>query len=456
VTELNLLYVHSMATGYGRYGTMLARSLEDIGVKVYDDLEESLPQRSARVFAGTSEQKRCNVTCWVSTPSHCRGFWEGQHAVLATMWEAMRLPEGFVKNLHEFETVIVPSWQNVELFSEHHPNVKFVPLGIDPERWNFVGRKPPGRFFNFLIAGHGQRKGLDLAREAFYKVWPKEGSWGGGPIPRLVMKTSAGGDDLMGPRIEIVSGRLTEEEEVDLYADAHCYLQPSRGEGFGLQPLQAMAQGIPTVLTDAHGHESFAHLGWGLTWKPSKAHYFVYGDAGDWWEPSLEDLCDHMRNIYDDYTSACSLAEVSARIVGRDWTWRRTAEKTVDAIGRDVLDVPYSGSCEWHKIEQKKFLVITKQDFTAHSVGSTYQFKKGQEYYEPESIKRILFGADMLDPRCLTGPDHGLAPAQVEAMGLPSASQGYCHACGQRLNTLPTRTDDILKELEREDRSHGS
>jgi hypothetical protein len=448
MAELNLLYVHSMSTGYGRYGTMLARSLEDIGVKVYDDLEESLPRQSAKVFAGTGEQKRCNVTCWVSTPAHCHGFWEGQHPVLASMWETMKLPDGFTKNLHEFETVIVPSQQNVELFGEHHPNVKFVPLGIDPERWHFVKRKPPGQFFDFLIAGSGSRKGVDLAHAAFRRLWPKEDSWTG-PTPRLIIK-SPRGEDLHGPRVQIVTGSLSDEDEVALYADAHCYLQPARGEGFGLQPLQAIAQGLPTILTAAHGHESFSHLGWGLSWKPSKADYFVYGEAGEWWEPSLDDLCDQMLAVYDDYTSACFQAEGAARIVARDWTWQRTAEKTVEAIGRDVLDVPYSGSCEWHEMQQLKFQVVTKKDFTAHSVGCTYQFKAGEEYWETESIKRLLFHADVLDvARC---GQKGLAPEQVEQLGKTSASQGYCHACGQRLNTLPTRADDLLEEFEREAR----
>ena len=43
----------------------------------------------------------------------------------------------------------------------------------------------------------------------------------------------------------------TSDQEVDLFAEAHCYLAPSKGEGWGLCPHQAIAQGCPTVLTDA-------------------------------------------------------------------------------------------------------------------------------------------------------------------------------------------------------------
>src|SRR5207248_1555121 len=53
--------------------------------------------------------KRTNAVCWVSVPTHARGWWKGQHPTIFTMWEAMTLPEAFRENLHEFDTIIVPS-----------------------------------------------------------------------------------------------------------------------------------------------------------------------------------------------------------------------------------------------------------------------------------------------------------------------------------------------------------
>src|SRR5262249_49146535 len=145
---------------------------------------------------------------------------------------------------------------------------------------------------------------------------------------------------------EMISGRISPEEEVALYAQAHCYLQPSRGEGFGLQPLQAIAQGCPTILTNAHGHEAFAHLGYGLSTTFSDSAYFIYGDAGQWWEPDFDELCEHMEMIYDDYGHAVQMAEEWSAEALRDFTWERTANGLLDAIGRDRL-TPYTGPEEW-------------------------------------------------------------------------------------------------------------
>ncbi len=48
------------------------------------------------------------------------------------MWETRKLPEPFRESLHELDRMIIPSEQNVELFSQYHPNVKSMPLGVDP------------------------------------------------------------------------------------------------------------------------------------------------------------------------------------------------------------------------------------------------------------------------------------------------------------------------------------
>jgi glycosyltransferase involved in cell wall biosynthesis len=47
-----------------------------------------------------------------------------------------------------------------------------------------------------------------------------------------------------------LTGFVTDERLVDLYAGAACFLFPSLGEGFGLPPLEAMACGAPVVTSD--------------------------------------------------------------------------------------------------------------------------------------------------------------------------------------------------------------
>jgi glycosyltransferase involved in cell wall biosynthesis len=445
--EISLQYVDAPAIGYGRLGTSLARELDRMGVNVWTGLESPHP-RDTELNAGRPA-KRTNALAYISVPSHCRGYWKGQHATIFTMYETQRLPESFRDNLDAFDLVVVPSHQNAEMFGRYHDNVVMVPLGVDPEVWHYEKRPVVEDHFRFLIAGSGPRKGTDLAYAAFRKLWPSEGSWGSGPVPTLVMKNPRR-DNFSGPRVEIIGGKIPAAQEVDLYATAHCFLAPSRGEGFGLQPLQAIAQGCPTILTGAHGHDSFAHLGLPVPADSSKAAaYFLHGDAGNWWEPDLDALCDRMKWVYDHYQEATADAQHSAWEAGRHFTWAQTATRFVDAIGRDRLEAPYSGPGEWVEPAQRRYRVVTARNWTCDVAGQTYRFEKGREYHETADLKRILWECGVLDPACVdpAGDDHGLTPEQVAAFGDYSAAHAYCHFCGQRLGSAPTRADDIEKAL---------
>lgn len=437
--ELNLSYVHSLSMGYGRYGSKLFEALTNIGVNVTDGLPNP-EQPDGRIS---------NVTCWVSVPVHAKGWWEGQRPIISSMWEATVLPESFRENLHNFEQVIVPSLHNVALFSEYHDNVAYVPLGIDPAEWFYVERTPPGRYFRFLIGGSGDRKGTDLAHAAFRKVFG-EGMWTGkGPEPVLVMKNPRG-EQFYGERVEMITGKVSQEEERRIYADAHCYLQPSRGEGFGLQPLQAIAQGLPTILTDAHGHQAFSHLGYGLSTKFSKASYFIYGDAHEWWEPNFDELCEYMRYVYDNYDAAAALAADNAKVVAEEFTWQRCAENFVAAVGPEHLR-EYRGNGSWFQPTSKRYWMRVVKPWAADIAGTRYQFLPGNDYYETADVKRVLFEAGgILDVACLDPSDGGLTPEQVVRIPEYTAAHGHCQLCGQRLQSTKTRADEIFAELERE------
>jgi glycosyltransferase involved in cell wall biosynthesis len=445
--EMTLLHVVGGAhIGYGRMGVYLAKEMREKGITVYDSIADAPETRvlSAEVLEkyGNRDPGITNVIAWASVPTHARGWWEGQVPIILTMWETTHLPEQFRENIHEFDTVIVPSQQNKELFSRFHKNVKYIPLGIDPVRWAYRERQEASTRFNFLIAGTGERKGTDLAVKAFRAAFP-EGSWPEDyPVPYLVMK-GLKPEDFYGDRIERISGRLSGEEEANLYATAHCYLQPSRGEGFGLQPLQAIAQGIPTILTDAHGQAGFASLGMGLSSTLVKAGYFIYGAAGEWWEPDFDELVDTMRWVYYNYEDATRRAYWASSIARRDWTWERSAEKFVEAIGPERMG-PYEGIKRWHIPQTKLFKVVTNCDTTSDIGGNIYVFEKGVEQYQPADVKRILFESGKLDPSCMTGDDTGLLPEQVAKVHIHTVLASFCPTCHQKLGSGYTMADEIM------------
>lgn len=459
--EITFLYTHNTSIGYGRMGVMLSEALRRQGVTLYDDLgvapdgRETASERRER-FGRDLAPSPTNVTCWASVPTHARWWYKDQYTSVFTMWEAQILPETFRDTLYEFDLVIVPSEQNLELFGQYHDNVVLNPLGVDPERWHYIPRPEPENEFRFLIGGSGARKGTDLASKAFLTVF---GDWkGDGPEPVLVMKNPKGEQQFrFRPRHQMVSGRLSSDAESGLYAAAHCYVQPSRGEGFGLQPLQAMAMGIPTILTNAHGHSSFAkYADFPLDWSWSEADYFIYGHAGDWWEPDFEQLCEAMWEVYHNYEPHRANAEqVAKNVIPKRFTWDHCADRFIDAHGTE-LEQPYRGDGSYKIPIQEEYLVRVLYDWPSHNdppvdiAGVAYRWKKGTDYYENADIKRILFERGVLDPSCLEGEGVGLVPVQMDRVNEYSGNKEWCDTCRQQLNTKPSRADWIELNMENE------
>jgi glycogen(starch) synthase len=136
--------------------------------------------------------------------------------------------------------------------------VCMIPLAIDLGFINEVlGQRPPPRSEKrpclMFIGQIKYRKGFDLFLDAARRLRPRF------PNLRCVMLSynTSRQQDLerllddyqLRDCVELIS-RAPEEEKVLRYAAADVLVYPSRYEGFGLPPLEAMACGIPVVATD--------------------------------------------------------------------------------------------------------------------------------------------------------------------------------------------------------------
>ena len=109
------------------------------------------------------------------------------------MFEATHLPDGLHETIHEFDAVFVPSRQNMEIFAPVHDNVILCHLGVDPHTWRCKERKPFDGFFNVYAPGQGNRKGTDVAVQAFKLAFPKNYHFD--PQPHLILKCAGLGEE---------------------------------------------------------------------------------------------------------------------------------------------------------------------------------------------------------------------------------------------------------------------
>jgi len=122
-----------------------------------------------------------------------------------------------------------------------------------------------------------------------------------------------------------------------LYRSVDCFVLPSRGEGWGLPILEAMACGLPVIATDWSGQTDFINdeIAYPLAIEgliPAKARCPYY-KGFKWAEPSYENLRALMRRVYENREEARVKGELaSAEVLGK-WTWRHSAEKIIRRLG---------------------------------------------------------------------------------------------------------------------------
>lgn len=116
--------------------------------------------------------------------------------------------------------------------------IEIVPNGVD-EYFSPGGEEGESIVFAGTIE---PRKGIDDLL-AVWTMLPE-------PRPRLILCGGAGWGMRLpsDPRLE-VTGYVTRERLRDLYRSARVFVYPSRYEGFGIPPLEAMACGAPVIAT---------------------------------------------------------------------------------------------------------------------------------------------------------------------------------------------------------------
>jgi glycosyltransferase involved in cell wall biosynthesis len=110
---------------------------------------------------------------------------------------------------------------------------------------------------------------------------------------------------------------------------------PTNGEGFGFIPFDAMATGMPTIVTNLTSCADFADLAIPLraTWGPGTGIHL-----GDWAIPDKDHLRELMLDVYENYAQHRKRAMQSARVMHESMTWDHVAQHVLDILGDKVYD----------------------------------------------------------------------------------------------------------------------
>lgn len=123
-------------------------------------------------------------------------------------------------------------------------------------------------------------------------------------------------------------------EHMSMYlSTAHLVCTPSRGEGFGLWPLQARACGVPVATTTQTGHSAGHCAGPGVLRIPTKGLADIDDGPGalaPLVEP--EDIASAIRVAIDGWPGLSQVAEAWAQDVIDKWSWKRQLVPLIKAL----------------------------------------------------------------------------------------------------------------------------
>ena len=237
--------------------------------------------------------------------------------------------------------------------------VKVVPNGIDPEKFRSDAKLLPlgtQKTFKFLfVGGTIHRKGPDVLLEAYLKSFTAQDDvclvikdFGGksfyaGQTMEQAIQEIQGRPDA--PEILYLNDELPPESLPGLYTACDCLVHPYRGEGFGLPVLEAMACGLPVIVTGGGAADDFApaHLVYRVSSKARGIGRKVSGMdlAGEGWmlEPSIPETASQMKHVFENREEGKTRGRAASDYVRQEWTWEcavRTMRRYLDSLQADV------------------------------------------------------------------------------------------------------------------------
>lgn len=291
----------------------------------------------------------------------------GAPTICYTLFETDRCPSPWIEALSQMDKIFVFSKFNLDSWTKSgisSSKISALPPAVDSFIFNPDGPKlsiKNKKGFTFLCSGDfTERKNFESVIESYVKEFS-----GREPVT-LIFKCHYGGfikkyrRDCMDrlrtiihnfnidnpPRILFYGDKISEMGMAALYRSVDCFVLTSRGEGLGMQYLEAMASGIPIIASDWGAQADYLN---GFNSYPVRSYLKVIDDPnyivkcpqalnGKWCQVEIKDLQDAMRSVVDNYSLAKEKAQ-KALLSVREMTWQNMAisfiQNTINMYSED-------------------------------------------------------------------------------------------------------------------------
>ena len=252
-----------------------------------------------------------------------------------TMVENTRVGKSWIDKCMAMDALFVPSKYLVDVFKESGftKPIYTVKQGINPELFKYHDRRKNRKRKTFVFGTAGW---LDDRKNWREMVTAFTSEFDHGEDVELWLKNSNnmfGYEQPADQRVKLIDELLSFEGMQILYKNIDCFLFCSRAEGAGMPGREAMATGIPTILTNWSGMADVCDTRFNYPLEPVAIDL---PDARQQDEQpgfqariSVEELMYWMRYIYEHQDEAFDKGKLASDWMHNEWSW--------DACAKDML-----------------------------------------------------------------------------------------------------------------------
>lgn len=279
---------------------------------------------------------------------------QGAKWIIMQPWEFSAHRKDFVEIFQQVDEIWTPSLWSRKSFIHSGitaDKVQVIPNGIDPKLHTPFGttKELTSKNYRFLfVGGTIFRKGIDVLLQAYLKTFTAADN------VSLIIKDMGGDSFYKGqtakeviediqkrqdsPEIIYIDTMYSDEEMSDLYRSCDVFVSPYRGEGFCLPALEAMANGLPVIVTRGGASDDFVDETVGLLIDSSplaignSISNQELTDTAYMLEPSLEDTANCMKYAFSHPEMMRHLGISAALRARTHWTWRTATLKALSRI----------------------------------------------------------------------------------------------------------------------------
>lgn len=280
--------------------------------------------------------------------------------VCYTLFETDRCPSSWMEGLMRMDKIFVFSQFNLNSWIKSGipaEKIAALPQAVDSFMYNPDGPRMQienKRGFTFLCSGDfTERKNFEAVIEAFVKEFKDSD-----PVT-LIFKCHYGGftkkfrvecanrlrniamnfNSENPPRILFWGDKISDHAMAALYRSVDCFVLTSRGEGLGMQYLEAIASGTPVIACDWGAqidyltHQNAYLVKSSLKWidDPNYIAKCLQAINSKWCQVVIEDLRASMRYVYDNRGETAGKATENLKWV-REMTWQNMAISFIKGI----------------------------------------------------------------------------------------------------------------------------